>query len=449
MSSRREQLTAGLQRLRNSRVLRDSSVIFAGNWVTLAVALVRSALLARILGSEAFGLVLLAMTSVNFVIQFIDLQTDEALVRFMGAAQARGERDEALTFFYVGLAVDAVVALIALVVVVLVVPPAVAFYPQGEQVQPLVWIFLLTTPFTILQSTFQAIFKTFKQFRLMTKITIASNLFSLVLLVLLATQGITALTWGYVTVTAVTVLTYMLVGFRLLAKNLPGARGKNYRQTWRQLMPFVLHTSFVGSLKSIAGNIDTLLLGAFASSSAVSYFHIARSAVGLIALPITPVSTVIYPLMNEAWAVGNIERVKYLIRRFMALSGAISVAGVVFFAIFADLLVTLIYSMDFLPVAPLIRIMSIGVALEGVMGWVRTAALSNGKPQLVTFTGTAASIIYIPLDFLLIYLYGAQGAALAYVAAVLMMVSLNVFYVLPRLGLRDLLIRRSEVSDVA
>jgi O-antigen/teichoic acid export membrane protein len=298
--------------------------------------------------------------------------------------------------------------------------------------------FLLTTPFTILLSNFESVFKTFKRFRLSTSISIIANVISLIVLVTLATQGVTAVIWGYVAVTLIRFGLFSGVAIWLLRTNLSGAHGHDYRQTWRRLMPFVFHTSLMGSLKSITINIDTLLLGALAGSSAVGYYNIARSAVNLIALPVTPVATVIYPLMNEAWAVDNLARVKYLIRRYMLLSAVICIGIALGFVVLADLMVTLVYGADFLPTANLIRIMSIGVVLESVMGWVRTAALSSGKPQLVTFTGVTASLIFIPLDFLLIVYLGATGSAIGYIIAVIMMVLLNTYFVLPKIGLSDI-----------
>ncbi len=416
-------------------MLRDSSVLFVGNWFGLVIAIMTSALVARILGPDQFGLVTLAMVSVNFVIQFIDAQTDEALIRFMGSAIARGQPGEARTFFYMGVLTDMGVALLALWVVIMVVPPIIVTYPQGTELQRLVNIFLVSAPFTILQSNFDSVFVTLKRFRLSVVLSILVNLFSLVLLVTLATQGVVAVMWGYVTVVLVKFALFSIVALVLLHRELAGSRAEGYGRVLRMLMPFVFHTSFMGSLKSIALNIDTLLLGALAGTSAVSYYSIARSAAGLIALPVTPVSTVIYPLLNEAWAVDNLARVKYLIRRFMVFSAAVSISIALAFVVLADVLVSLVYGPEFLPVGNLIRIMCIGMVLESVMGWVRRTAMSGGKPQLATFSNVTAILIRLVVTIPLIYLYSASGAAIAYNIGVVVSVVVNVFYVLPRLNI--------------
>jgi|GEM_PF-837580 len=428
-------LRAARNRIFSSRVLRDSSVLLLGNWLNLVIALVTSALLLRILGVHNYGLVALAMTSVKFIIQFVDAQTDEALIRFMGNALAREERDEALTFFYVGLMIDALVALVAFLVAILVVPPVIRTFPDGAALEPLVWVFALTTPFVILQGNFESVFKTFRHFRLNTILTIAVSVISLVLLVTLAaTGGARAVINGYL---IVTLLDFALVSGAaswLLFKYLRGARGRDYRRVWRQLTPFVFHTSVMGSLKAITLNLDVLLLGALASVTQVTYFTIARTAINLIAMPVQPVSTVIYPMLNEASAKGNIERVRYLLKRFILLSAVNCLVAGVFFLVFADVLVQAVYGAESLPVAGLIRIMLIGIMLEIVMGWVRRLALVMGKPAPATFSNVASFLFRFVVTIPLIYLSGATGSAIAYDMGVLVSVGINVFYVLPKLG---------------
>jgi O-antigen/teichoic acid export membrane protein len=410
-------------------------VIFVGNGFNLIIALLTSVLLARILGAHNYGLVALAITSVNFVIQFIDAQTDEALIRFMGNALARDERDEALTFFYVGVMVDILVGLVALLVVILVVPPIIRSFPNGADLEPLVWIFLVTTPFTILQSNFESVFKTFRHFRLNTVLTIIVSLFSLVLLVILATSGVRAVIQGYVIATLVDFTLFSGVAIWLLVRHLRGARGRNFRQVWRQLTPFVFHTSVMGSIKSISVNLDTVLLGALANVSAVTYFTIARTAINLISMPVMPVSTVIFPMLNEASAKGNIERVRYLLKRFILFSSVICFSADLFFLLFADILVKIIYPPDFFPVANLIHIMLIGMTLEIVMGWVRRLALVMGKPEPVTFSNVAAFLCRFVVTIPLIYLFGAAGSAIGYDIGVTISVVINIFYGLPKLGI--------------
>jgi O-antigen/teichoic acid export membrane protein len=431
----KQQLTSLLRRVAGSRVLRAASTLFAGDTVAMAVSIVTSVILARALGPDQYGLVILAMAAVGLVVQFLDVRTQEALIRFMGRALAQHRPDEALSFFVVGLLLDALVAALTLALVLAVIPPVIGAHQQGEVLRSLALIYALATPFIMIQNTINSIYYTLKRFHLLTAINIGTNLFRLALLAALAAGGVTAVIWGYVIAAVVGFTVSALPALALLRRQVPGARVRGARAAWAQLWPFVIHTSIMGSLKAVAVNVDVLLLGALRSPSEVTFFRIARSVVSLIAMPTTPVNTVIYPLLNEAWARADLRRVSDLIRRFMLFSGAICAVGAVGYLLLLDTMVLLVYGAAYAPVTGIAHILMIGIILEIIMGWVRTAALANGKPALVTFSGTATFAARFALVVPLILVYGAQGSALAFTLAVGVSVLLNVVYVLPRLGL--------------
>jgi O-antigen/teichoic acid export membrane protein len=421
------------QRVFTSRVLRDSGVIFIGRWVNLALSILTSALVARALGLEQTGLVTLAMASVSIVVQFIDVRTSEALIRFMGNALARDERDEALSFFYIGLWVDVVVAGLAILLVLLIVPPILGGYPDRDRLLPLFSIFVLTTPFAILQNTFEAPFTIYRRFRLQTLLDIGIGVCSLVILVALAASGMEAVMWGYVLVAILNLLLTGGVAGWLLRQGLSGAQASGYRDRLRQFMPFAFHTSFLSSIKAVSVHVDALLLGALRGPADVAVFDKARSAISLMSLPISPVSSVVYPMMNEAWAKGDLARLKYLIRRFIGFSLALALPTAIVFFLAADWLVWLIYGPEFAPAAGIIRLMLLGMTFELVMGWVRTVALVAGRPELVTYTGITAILArYLPI-LPLINALGAAGSAIGYNIGAIASVLLNVIFVLPRL----------------
>jgi O-antigen/teichoic acid export membrane protein len=435
-----------ITRLTGSRVLRAASSVFMGNGLTLGLALVTSALLARLLGPERFGLVILAITSVNVLAEFLDVRTSEALIRFMGNALAREARNEALTFFVIGLIVDSLVALVALLLALLLVPPVLERHEQGILLRQLFSIYVMVIPFSLLKNTFESLFHTFKQFSLLSSLTVINSLLSVALLALLATQGEVAVIGGYLVLEVLSFALLAGYGGTLLFRHLHGARPEHFRTAWKQFLPFTFHTSAMGSLKAVAVNLDILLLGALRPTSEVTFFKLARSAVSLVALPIVPVRTVIYPLMNEANARQDQQQIQYLIRRFILYSGVISLGTALAFGLAAHFLVFLIYGPDYAPVVPLIYILIVGMVLELIMGWVRTTALIYGRPQLVTFSGFISFVARYGFGLPLIYLYGATGSALGQVVGIVASVATNIFYVLPRLGLWSPFRRQRQIT---
>jgi len=434
-----QQAKALAKRVIQSRIARHSSMLLIANWVTTALAMVTSFVLARLLGPTNYGLVIIAYTIVGTIVNFLDIRVGEGIVRFVGNALAREERREAVSFFYVGVSADIALMLATLLVSAIIAPLSARLYPEPELVRRLVLIYLLTIPFSTLEESFTALVNVYKRFNLLASGMILISLCRTITLTLLAPHGLVAVMWGYVIVSAFSFVLWAVVGLWLLISNIGRLEGKigraDYIGAWRQFLPFAFHTSVIASLKAISANVDVLLLGALRTAAEVSYFNIAHNAATLIAIPTVPAISVIYPELNEAWARQDTKRSKSLIRRFSLISLAVSSACWLFLIVTADWLVWLFYGEAYAPVALLIRILGFGVVLDSVFRWVRPMAMAQNKLPIVTYYSIATILLRIALLIPFIHYLGAVGAALTFDIIMGVMILMIVVYAMPRLGL--------------
>lgn len=439
--------TAGLElyrRVMGSRLISDSSFIFAANLVSTAASMITSLVLIRVLGAEHMGLIIIAMTLVSTVVEFMDVRTSEALIKFMGSAVARERPREAMAFFHIGVGVDLVVTLVTLVILLVLLPAALTLYPARADLAPLAAIFLWSVPFTMLVASASSLLYIFKRFRLHGIIRIVHSGIALVVLITLASSGREAVMWGYVANAVIAFALWVGAAGWLIRREFADVRGEAYRESWRAFVPFAFHTSLMASMKAIAGNIDVLLLGALRPPADAAFFKVARGGASLLSLPITPLNNVLYPLINESWAAGKIEQVKRYIRQYTLITGAIVAGAILVVWTAGEFVVALLYGAENLPVAGVLKILVAGMALEALAGWMRLTTMANGQPGLVTFTGFAALMSRVVSAVPLIYALGAEGAALAYGIGVLVSVGLNTFYVLPRVGIPITRLLRAE-----
>lgn len=425
-----------LQRAISSRVIRDSSAMSIASWISTALGMLTSFVLAILIGDTGYGLITVGIALVSTVAQFLDIRTSEGIVKFVGNALARDEDAEAITFFYVGLIADTVLMLATVAAVLLIAPLSAAVYGEdSEVIRQLVRIYALTIPFATLEGTFESMVTVFKRFNLYAGIRIANSVVLITSLIVGAQFGVVGVMWGYVAASAFSFFAWFIGGLMHLRRRISTLRGRDFRAAWKQFLPFSFHTSVTASLKAIAGNIDVLVLGALVSPEVAGYFRLARSASNLIMLPTLQASAVIYPEMIEAWAEKNVKRVRMLVWQYTRISFLINSAVYVFFLIAADWLVMLFYGPDFSPVGNLIRLLGIGTILESVFRWVRPATMAAGKPQLATAYNVASMVLRILIVVPFVYWLGATGSALAYDLVALVTVLIMVFYALPRLGM--------------
>lgn len=82
-------------------------------------------------------------------------------------------------------------------------------------------------------------------------------------------------------------------------------------------------------------------------------------------------------------------------------------------AIFAKLIIKLLYSSEFLPSLAALMILLPGIVFSGIISILNANIKGNGRPIIPTLSSLLGLITNIPLNFLLIPKYGISGAALA------------------------------------
>jgi len=407
-----------------------------GNFATQGILFLLSLFLAKKLGANDYGLMLLSMTIVKGVMNFLDLKSDDAIVRFMGEALAKEQRQEAITFFYVGLIADATIMVATVVILFAAMPLISGIYGSDELLMNLVRIYILSLPFSLLDNLFSTVLVVVKRYYLLAWLVILNSLVTVACVVGLSSLGDVVMTmWGYVLAAVVVFVEQVALGIYVLYREVGTFRGKDFTALWRRFLPFAFHTNLTGYLKAVGSNVDILILGAVRPAAEVSFYKIARSATQLMAIPIGPVSTVIYPSLNEAWAQQNELRARDLIGRFLLFTGTISVVALLGLLILADPAVLLIYGSEFAPTANLIRILAIGSVFAQLNAIAQPVMFAKGRPDLNTYQKLGSSILKLVLSILLIPLLGAIGAGVGFTTTAIIIFMTTVLLIFPALSI--------------
>ena len=393
-----------------------------GNFASTALFMVRSVLIARALGLETFGLMAYALALTMFVGEFIDMRGGDLVIRFVGSAMARKEHARAATYLHLGVLVDGVAALAAMVVIAAIMIPLTGGHPQHETLQPLIGIYVLAVPFGLLKRPFTALLITLKRFPLMTILQLATRLIELGVIVAVLPLGVMAVTWSAVLMGAFEFLLTSSCALWVFWRRSGTLRGGDYRQAWRSFRPFAVYGSLVGSLQSLAGGLDVVVLGALRPPADVGFYAIARSAALVLSTALGPVSQAVYPLMNEAWALNDRARVRRLVDRLVKVNGSVSLAAIVFLFFSASWLVNLFYGPAFLPAAGVLRLMVVFIGLQTATGWMRQMVLIAGYPHLDLIAGVIGTAFFLAMLVPFVSMWGALGLAYLLILDVFVMV---------------------------
>ncbi len=177
----------------------------------------------------------------------------------------------------------------------------------------------------------------------------------------------------------------------------------------------------VGLLSWIVHESDRFFLNYFLSDHAVGIYS---AAYGLVASPFTMcvgmAAQLLYPIVFKAAGEGDTVKEQFLLRAMLALSSAFCAIGVVFIWIFGPQIAQLALGVEYREEAlDLFVWLAAGYGLLGVAMSFDLSAYGANKTKRIMFSYLLSALLNVSLNFHLIPLYGAKGAAVATMFALL------------------------------
>ncbi|MEH0158272.1 flippase [Limibacter armeniacum] len=168
--------------------------------------------------------------------------------------------------------------------------------------------------------------------------------------------------------------------------------------------------------------IDQLMLGAIISPANVSYFNIGKRLKNLSDIPITAVAQSAFPKFSKANTEGkSILRKVYI--ESLGLIYLLNIPGFIILFLFAEEIITLIAGEEYVSATTIFRILVVTMLISPVNRLSGVVANALKKPKTNFIMVFVAAGINISLNAIFIYLYQAEGAALA-----TLMTQLGIFF---------------------
>ncbi len=202
---------------------------------------------------------------------------------------------------------------------------------------------------------------------------------------------------------------------------------------------------YVAKISNMANiQFGTLILALFATREEIAFFAVAMQVtIQVLIIPDT-LTLVLIPRSAR-----DREGEKSLVARSARLTGLICGAGLLLLVVFARPLVGIVFSPAFLPVVPLIRIISIGVLVRSVSKVFVPYLIGTDHPGIASIGVGTGMIVNLGLLLLLLPFMGLPGAAVAVTAGYLSgaVVLLFWFSRLSGLNFSEILVpRRQDIS---
>lgn len=389
MSRLRSALQSWTQDRLLRRVVRNSTYLFASNVISAILSIVT----ANLLGVAVFGTLGIVTGFVSNINRLLSFRMGDVVVKYMGEALARGEKDRAGAVVRLAALVETATSLLAFGALVLLAPLGARFFAKDAALEPFFVIFGLSILANIAAETATGVLQVTNHFRSQALINLAQSVLVAALVALAAARGasLQGVLLAYLAGKVVMGLAPVFVALYWLPRTLGAGWWRadlRLLPPWRELARFAVSTNFSGTINVFARDSEVQWVGFFFDNTVAGYYKTALAIVNLVVMPINPFIGTTYPEITRAIASRQWARLRKLLRRVTLIAAGWTAAvaiGLLFFGrqvLFSDW--TLfgrtfhIYSSSFLPAFDVLMVILIGYGAANILFWNRPLLLAQG-----------------------------------------------------------------------
>ena len=395
------------------RILRNSSYLVSATVFSAAMGMVQGAIQVRVIGVAGVGLLAAMGSFTNVLNRFTSFRIDELVVRYVRLYEEHKEHHKAAAVYKLAALLEIIGSAAAFLLIFFLAPLGVRLFSDQAGVEAL---FILYGSLALINMVFDSsdgMLQVFNRFGAKSIIDIAQSVvrLSVTILVLITGGGLIEIILAELAGRLVRAVAVMAVALSTARKQWGAGWWRTpfsvLRKDRRSLLTFAFSTNLSATVSLVAKDSEDLWANAFLGNLVGGFYSIARTLIGFLQLPVSPLPSTTYPELSRAVAKDDWKSVRHVLRRGSMLAALYSLPVAAMLIIFGRQIITLYTRQDLPEVyAPLI-ILLVGYSVVNVFYWSRAALLSFNRPvfpTVVNFIGMVLKVVGI-------FIFAPFGAA--------------------------------------
>lgn len=349
-------------------------VVSGVKWTTISTivltitAILKLSVLARFLDKADFGL----MAMITFVMGFVNLFNDMGLTSAILHKQDINKEEYASLYWF-----NLLVSFFMYFVLWLITPFIAAFYEQPE-LNVLIPLLGLNLIISGIGRQFKTIENKLLNFKLVSLIEITASIFSLILAVFLAMNnfGVLSLIYPALIQFFISNVLFLILGLKKY--------GLLFHLKFENVKPFFkIGSYYVGGqvINYFNRDLDILLIGKFYSAEILGGYSLARELVRRPAALITPLVSKVGAPTLAGFNNDKLKLKEYYLK-LVNVVASVTIPLYIFIAIFASLIIRVLYGEGFESVTILVQILSMNMVFRLIGGVVGNLVVATGRTDL-------------------------------------------------------------------
>lgn len=408
-------LPSGLRRTQTWRVLVNAGWASAAIPITIALGIIQTGLLARMLGPEGIGALAIFSAVTALFGSILSLTSSEPVIVYTAQQLEKGNVKQAnylIRYFLLADLTTSLMAFLGVALAAFFVPQVLGLNREWSILQVLSGLML------IFQSTYwtcHAILRFCNRF--------SWTFYHSVIRSIIKTSLLGVFFWQKADLSAVVVLNVSLslfdgVIFYLMAQSALKGRGLGQSKlswVWWHVSGNIRHYQLLSHgrqiVKSMNRYVDTLIAGMIGSRVEVGYYRAGKQVTDMIQIAGTSLVSSLFSEYSSLFFAGKYDQLRRLAMQFLLLFSGIAVAATLALWFGAAWVVKIVLGPDFLPAVDVIRILMISALLVLIMSPLYSLPAAVGRAGPALWAVIAAICAQVVTMYLLVPTMGPLGVA--------------------------------------
>ncbi len=387
----------------------------AGTYASIVLGFLGTIVAARVFSTQVLGLYALAIASAGFFQSLLDLTIEEALIKYGFRYVTREDWGRLSRLFRRTFAFKVVGAVLAGFALFALALSAQTVFHHNELRLPLELAALL--PLAQAPEGMAAV-----PLMLHGRYDIRGGFLALSMalrLTAIAVGSQFGLAWtiGAIVIAQVVASLAIGAGGLVFFRRFPRAAQRPLGEDGREILGFIAQSSGATGVVSLRSTLTPMLLGMVSTVTQVGYFRVAQAPQQGFNAVSAPIRLVLLAEQTRDWEQGNRARVFAGVRRYTLLATLGCAVLLPLLLIFMPDIVRLLFQSKNIGAVTAARIIVVAGAVQFVVGWSKSFAVTVGRPSLRIWTHGIETLVLLPLAIVFGRLWGASGAAGAVLAS--------------------------------
>jgi O-antigen/teichoic acid export membrane protein len=421
------------------KTFKNAGLLLSGDAVSALLGVLTFAITARALGAEKLGMLILIDTYVRIVDRLVNFQSWQFMIKYGSDALREKTPSGLKALVKFGTLVDSATALTGCFISIALTGVIARWQHWSPEMAHLAVIYSAIVAFDVagVPTGILRLFDKFKLFSVQKCVTSGIK-FAGVLIAWALRCDLSGFLWvwmlteivDYMSLTVMAWIELRRRGYRnIWAEPLKGITGR-YPGLWK----FLISTNLTGSVKTGFREFDVLIVGKLLGLTDVSLYKLAKKLCSVLDRATNAIFQALYPELAQLWAKRDHANLKSMVKRMTSLTGAISVITWLVFAIWGKPIIGLVAGKEFLGAYAVTvwYLLANGIAITLLP--LAAMILAMGKAHLSFWIQFIPTLIYFPVLYWMITIWGLVGCGYAYIFFHVTRTALQYFFTQRLLG---------------